>query len=1290
MALLSKDFIVKSGLVVQGTTSPVTTSTENTGALQVNSAAAFAKDILIGSSATIYGPSVLQSTLNIAGNTNVNNKFIVDAATGNTHAEGNMGVRGTFNSTGTLTVNTDKFTVDATTGNTHAEGNMGVRGTFNSTGTLTVNTDKFTVDATNGHVHAEGNMGVRGTFNSTGTLSVNTNKFTVDAISGNTNAAGDFSVNNTKFTVNSSTGNTSVFGTLHSGGNFDVATDKFIVTASNGNVHAEGNMGVRGTFNSTGTLTVNTDKFVVDATNGHVHAEGNMGVRGTFNSTGTLTVNTDKFTVDATTGNTHAEGNMGVRGTFNSTGTLTVNDNFTVTASNGNVETDGTVKVNNTGSSLSTAGDNSFYTLGGAHIAKDLKVGQDVVIAGNLTVQGVQTIVDSTVTNISDPVIELGTGPNGAALGSDDGLNRGIALHYWDNTAPGSDKQMFIGRVSTGHIIVKTDAAGNTNADITAATYATMEIGSILGKDTTASTSTSDTNALDLEGGFSVAGDSYIAADLNVTGTIFGTVKQADNLNGGALGSIPYQTADGVTAFIPIGGSNTVLTSNGTTATWASAGATSVGAATTATNIAGGAQYDIPFQSNTGTTTFDTGLFTYNDTDKILKINNITIDGDVNSIAVPAGQNIELYSSTGAASGTSQLNHDGEIYVKASETGASLEVDGATFTLNTLTNAVLSGSGYLQAPYVRPDNLATTGGVVFSDNDGNLVDDSALTFDSGTDKLTVGGSIEVSGTGGNLTMTGGDFTGAANIALTSSTGGTSAGGALSVTNGGIFSKKEVYIDSNHDYDNATPALDVHNGGVNVGLSVGIGSNLVFTSTTGEITFDSDAAIREINSGLGGGSRDLEIDAQSQVLIKTSEADYEWKFGTDGVLTLPEGTKVYDATGKFYVDSLRDDSTATTLVVYNSDTKELTRTTTFNNTLTVNNSVIIKGTEASSTNTTATGALQVMGGVGIAGGLYVDQDAYVNADLYVQGTLYVQGNSLDGVDQITGSTGTFVTVNSVNINNTGTNPTLANTSTIVPSFKTAGGATIEKDLYVGTTATFNTSIYVANDIYLGGKVLSSTSSNFTNITDSGSAKFNNVSITGTFTATSLTITSTADNFLDVYGKDLTDTEQSLGVRGGIKALGNVSVGKVLYAGMNDGGDVGGEEPHNKPIDGVFIVNSMQSGGTYNGLSGNGLSGNWTETIDSWDKDRYTSAKYLVQLKDGTSIHTQEMIVIHDGTDVYVTEYGIINNNGELGTFGGGYSMNGLNVEITFTPFNATTAMKIQVIRQSIISDIENYC
>jgi hypothetical protein len=49
-----------------------------------------------------------------------------------------------------------------------------------------------------------------------------------------------------------------------------------------------------------------------------------------------------------------------------------------------------------------------------------------------------------------------------------------------------------------------------------------------------------------------------------------GLATTATNLNNGSLGSIPYQTGSGRTSFIEIGSSGTVLTSNGTTATWQS------------------------------------------------------------------------------------------------------------------------------------------------------------------------------------------------------------------------------------------------------------------------------------------------------------------------------------------------------------------------------------------------------------------------------------------------------------------------------------------------------------------------------------------------------------------------------------------------------------------------------------------------------------------------------------------------------------------------------------------------
>jgi hypothetical protein len=83
------------------------------------------------------------------------------------------------------------------------------------------------------------------------------------------------------------------------------------------------------------------------------------------------------------------------------------------------------------------------------------------------------------------------------------------------------------------------------------------------------------------------------------------TVGHAGSLTGGALGSIPYQSSIGNTAMIPIGPNGYVLTSNGTTATWAVTGSGgSSASATTATHLAGGTLGAIPYQTAPGRTAF--------------------------------------------------------------------------------------------------------------------------------------------------------------------------------------------------------------------------------------------------------------------------------------------------------------------------------------------------------------------------------------------------------------------------------------------------------------------------------------------------------------------------------------------------------------------------------------------------------------------------------------------------------------------------------------------------------------
>jgi len=82
----------------------------------------------------------------------------------------------------------------------------------------------------------------------------------------------------------------------------------------------------------------------------------------------------------------------------------------------------------------------------------------------------------------------------------------------------------------------------------------------------------------------------------------------------------------------------------------------------------------------------------------------------------------------------------------------------------------------------------------------------------------------------------------------------------------------------------------------------------------------------------------------------------------------------------------------------------------------------------------------------------------------------------------------------------------------------------------------------------------------------------------------------------------------------------------------------------------------------------------QVVDSFQSTAYRTAKYLVQMTAGTDYHSTEILLIHDGTTVYMTEYGTIFTNASLGTFDGDIS-SGL-VRLLVTPANINTTIKIQ--------------
>jgi len=179
------------------------------------------------------------------------------------------------------------------------------------------------------------------------------------------------------------------------------------------------------------------------------------------------------------------------------------------------------------------------------------------------------------------------------------------------------------------------------------------------------------------------------------------------NLPGGSTGTVVYQSATGVTAYLTLGASGTVLTSNGTGPVYVSQSSLSVGtaavattattattaqtvtfntaysaptptsgqngyvlsytgagfawvaapAATTASAIAGGAQYQIPFQSAVSTTAFSANL-TFNSSTNTFTATNIsgtaitgttiTATTSVTGATITANASIASSATTGA------------------------------------------------------------------------------------------------------------------------------------------------------------------------------------------------------------------------------------------------------------------------------------------------------------------------------------------------------------------------------------------------------------------------------------------------------------------------------------------------------------------------------------------------------------------------------------------------------------------------------------------------------------------
>jgi len=119
--------------------------------------------------------------------------------------------------------------------------------------------------------------------------------------------------------------------------------------------------------------------------------------------------------------------------------------------------------------------------------------------------------------------------------------------------------------------------------------------------------------------------------------------------------------------------------------------------------------------------------------------------------------------------------------------------------------------------------------------------------------------------------------------------------------------------------------------------------------------------------------------------------------------------------------------------------------------------------------------------------------------------------------------------------------------------------------------------------------------------------------------------------------------------------------------------------------VDLIDTLSSQATDLGTSGNnevtinGIEN--TTVVDNFDATVFRMVKYLVSIskvsQGDNKFYATELTVLIDGTGVNVTEYGTIDNDGNIGTIN--VSRTGNTVALTVTPVGGQTPITVRFAR-----------
>ena len=361
----------------------------------------------------------------------------------------------------------------------------------------------------------------------------------------------------------------------------------------------------------------------------------------------------------------------------------------------------------------------------------NLNVSGNSIIGGNLTVNGNLVYVNVETLAIEDPIIQLQTGPNGAAPIANSGKDVGTALNYYDTQARVAFMGWDVSNVEFG----LASQASITSEVVTFTSYGNLRVGNIIGNGQ-ALTALAGAN---VTGAVAFATTANTVAGANVTGTVANATFAT---SAGTAGTVttnaqPNITSVGTLSNLNVTGNaningTTIDTSGNITAPYVFANVFG--------NISGnlavsGSNTEVIFNNdgNSGAS----NAFTFNKTSNVL-----TISGNVSATNfIGNGSALTALNASNVSSGTLD---------QARLANSNVILGSTTLALGSTTTTVAGLTSVTSTTFVGAlTGAATTAGSVTTAAQGNITSVGTLTG------LDVNGNI----TAANITANTGVFTG---------------------------------------------------------------------------------------------------------------------------------------------------------------------------------------------------------------------------------------------------------------------------------------------------------------------------------------------------------------------------------------------------------------------------------------------------------------------------------------------------------------------------------------------------